>query len=125
MIMIMLTIEEIQNGILIPLRDVVTRLPVSRAVRIRLRDFRMHFGNPLGMTLHEFEVRSNSTEGIVLTQEEFRQFSSSDMQIIDGSIELEIQWGERTEKLLVECVDATLWELSSESDDIMALIAEE
>jgi hypothetical protein len=85
----------------------------------------MHFGNPLGMTLHEFEVRSNSTEGIVLTQEEFRQFASSDMQIIDGSIELEIQWGERTEKLLVECVDATLWELSSESDDIMALIAEE
>ena len=125
MIMIMLTIEEIQNGILIPLRDVVTRLPVSRAVRIRLRDFRMHFGNPLGMTLHEFEVRSNSTEGIVLTQEEFRQFSSSDMQIIDGSIELEIQWGERIEKLLVECVDATLWELSSDSDDIMALIAEE
>ncbi len=125
MIMIMLTIEEIQNGILIPLRDVVTRLPVSRAVRIRLRDFRMHFGNPLGMTLHEFEVRSNSTEGIVFTREEFRQFASSDIQIIDGSIELEIQWGERTEKLLVECVDATLWELSSESDDIMALIAEE
>jgi len=77
------------------------------------------------MTLHEFEVRSNSTEGIVLTREEFRQFASSDIQIIDGSIELEIQWGERTEKLLVECVDATLWELSSESDDIMALIAEE
>jgi hypothetical protein len=47
------------------------------------------------------------------------------MQIIDGSIELEIQWGERIEKLLVECVDATLWELSSDSDDIMALIAEE
>lgn len=125
MIMITLTIEEIRNGILIPLRDVVTRLPVSRAVRIRLRDFRMHFGNPLGMTLHEFESRSNSTEGIVLTREEFSQFASSDMQIIDGSIELEIQWGERTEKLLVECVDATLWELSSESDDVMELIAEE
>jgi hypothetical protein len=77
------------------------------------------------MTLHEFEIRSNSTEGIVLTREEFSQFASSDMQIIDGSIELEIQWGERTEKLLVECVDATLWELSSESDDVMELIAEE
>jgi len=122
--MIVVTIDEFRNGVLIPLREVVSRLPVSRTVGIRLRDFRMHFGNPLGMTLQEFETRSNSIEGIVLTPEAFCQFASSDMQIIDGSIELDIQWGERTEKLMVECVDATMWELSSESDDVMALIAE-
>ncbi len=123
--MTMVTIDEIRNGTLIPLRDILIRLPISRAVRVRLRDFRMHVGHPLGMPLQEFENRSSSPDGIVLTQEEFGAFAASDMQIVDGLIELEIQSGGKTEKLLVECVDATLWELSSESDGVMALIAEE
>ncbi|XZE34917.1 hypothetical protein SH501x_000391 [Pirellulaceae bacterium SH501] len=123
--MITITIDEIRGGVLIPLRDVVARLPINQVLRIRLRDFQMHYGQPLGMTLQDFESRTSSKEGIVLTSEEFNMFAALDMQIIDGQIELEIQCGEKSEKLLVECVDATLWELSSESDEVMRLIANE
>ncbi len=87
--MTMITIDELRRGTLIPLQDVVARLPINQTRRIRLRDFQNQLGHPLEMTLQGLESRTKS-------KQVFESFAASDMQIIDGQIELEIQCGERT-----------------------------
>jgi hypothetical protein len=120
-----ITIDDKRNGILLPLADIAKRLPISQAVRIRLRDFRLQFGAPLGMTLREFEDGTKTSEGLVLSPESFSTLAAADMQMIDGTIEFDLCIDGKKTRLLVECIDASLWELTSESNEVMAMVTKE
>ena len=111
------------DGVLLPLRELVRRMPIAYAKTIRLRDFRLHFGQPLGLATIDFENRTKTVEGIILDNESFLRFAYTNMQIIDGSIEVVIKLLHGEVLLLVECIDATRWEFSSESSEVLDLIA--
>jgi hypothetical protein len=117
-----ITIDERINGVLVPLREVIYRLPIGQARTVRLRTFRMHYGQPFGLSLLEFEKRTQSDEGLVLDSDSFQRFAATEMQIIDGTIELDIKLQDCFAQLVVECIDASQWELSSESSDVIGMI---
>ena len=71
----------------------------------------------------DFENRTKSVDGLVLDSESFLRFASTDMQIIDGVIEVDVRLENGEAQLVVECIDATQWELSSESSEVMTMIA--
>lgn len=116
-------ITETLNGVLVPLRDLLHRLPLDQAKTIRLRDFRMHYGVPLGLGLQDFEEKTKSLDGIILDKESFTRFASAELQIIDGTIEVDLRIQDEDINLLIECIDATEWELSSESCEVLRLIS--
>lgn len=118
----MIIINTKQNGVLVPLSEFVRQLPLERANKIILRDFRMHFGWPLGLCVRDFEEKTKSHTGIVLDSESFVRLAYTDMQIIDGTIEVYFRLEGGDAVLLIECVDATQWELSSASSEVVSLL---
>jgi len=116
-----ITIDDRTGGVLIPLGEVVRGIPWRQAGRIRLHDFRLHVGRPLGMAAAEFEALTRTPGGLVLDGESFGRLVSTDMQIIDGMIEFDLVVDGTAARLTVECIDATQWEISSDSIDVAAM----
>lgn len=119
-----LQIDRKHNGILVPLSDVVRILPVSQVSSVVLKDFRLHFGSPLGIPLQEFELRTKAHDGLLLNSKAFEDFAKTNMQIIDGTIIFDLRTTGGNGRLIVECIDASIWELSADSAETVELLNE-
>jgi hypothetical protein len=113
--MLTITVTEYEDGVLLSLKELVSRLPLEYAKAFRLKDFRVHYGWPLGLSMIEFENLTTTPTGLALDVNRFKELLKSEFQIIDGEIEIELSSDGEQQLLTLECIDATCWQVSTES----------
>jgi hypothetical protein len=84
----------------------------------------MHYGRPLGMSLNEFETMTTMPTGLTLKLSEFKELLNSAFQVIDGEIEIELLSDGEPQMLTLECIDATCWQISTESNWVEKMLCE-
>jgi hypothetical protein len=114
-------VKSLNGGVLITLREVVRRLGDPVAAYWSLKDIAFISRFPLDGDVFEFEERTRSPQGVIMSQEEFMNFISLDFQLADGTV-----YGFGCEPdggfLEVSCVDSSFWEIDTDSAHILKLL---
>jgi hypothetical protein len=112
------TIREIVGGVLIPLIQVVNRLPAINYQFVVFKDMRFTSGLLLGLPVPDFERLSRDfTGGFVIAKQDFERVLTADVQVRDGIVEFVGMCG--LTLLRIECVDASQWDISTEQADVL------
>ena len=126
--MSMFVVDELENGVLLSLPSLRRRLPLSRDLDWVFHNIALHpVGSriqPFGLLIPEFERLTHAPEGYRATQREFDKFLGLDIQLIDGKIACYSSEERHRPLLTVECVDSTLWEISTQSTEMARKLVE-
>lgn len=108
------------GNILVPLSELLAKIPVHDIELWGIR-WLTYVGAvpPLGISIQEFEKLTATLEkGLLLGKRDFELLLKPDHQIIDGIFDGYINFDGRPPKLTIECVDSTLWEVTTDASDI-------
>lgn len=112
-------IRELHNGVLVPLKDVVQRLPRVVATTWCFRHIQVHVGWPFGLTVHEFErLTRERADGYCVTDDAMRAFLEAEIQVVDGEIDAIAEDGTRL--FTLENEDSSQWEIHTENPALIA-----
>lgn len=108
------------GGILVPLAVLLERLSFAQVSVWVFRHVRLHRGQPFGYSLVDFERMSAETAGIHIPCSAISQVTTPDFQMIDGEIHGFAQEVDTKPLLRIECLDASQWEVSTDSSQLAA-----
>lgn len=117
----MFTISDLEGGILISLREVIQRLGVPVAAYWSLKDINFISRFPLEGDVFEFEKRSRSSHGVIMTQDEFIKFIDLDFQLADGMVEA-ADCKPDGDFLKITCVDSSYWEIETNAEGLLKIL---
>jgi hypothetical protein len=113
-------VREFLGGILIPLREVVAKLPIN-FLFVAFRDVEFSSGFIFGLPVPEFERLSHDLNGgFVISSRDFDRFLEIDIQMIDGTIEFIGLDG--IVMLKLECIDSSQWEITTGLNEIATIL---
>lgn len=113
-------VNEKVSGTLLPLADLIERMPFDDITSWRFRDIYLHgYGRPFGLTFDEFEGASRQLPGgFEVTDDEFRAFLEADFQIIDGIIEAWANGPPPRCVVCFDCEDSSQWEITTDRPEL-------
>ena len=74
----------------------------------------------MGIATLEFEKKTEMQDGFLVSRTEFEEIARSEMQLVDGDLEITLQGNIGT--VLVQCCDSTFWEILTTSNEIKNLL---
>ena len=115
-------VRDKRDGVLITLESLLGKLPPIQARSYCIRNFRLHYGTPLGLNAIEFEKQTATPQGLCLDADQFQSLISSDFQITEGEIEMLLPPSMGSGSATIACVDASQWDISTQSKDLEAAL---
>ena len=128
---LMILDEDEQNaGVVIPLKDIVRRLPLARVHAWLVKDLEGMGTAPFAIEMAAFETLTiNLQYGVLLTSSELAVFQDPGVQVTDGEftgLTLERLTTATTlydlQLLTLRCVDSSFWECESDDEEILETV---
>jgi hypothetical protein len=121
-------VGELEDGALLSLSSLRRRLPLPTDLDWVFHNVQLNpIGSriqPFGFFIPDFERLTHAPGGYRATQREFDEFLGLDIQFIDGRIAGYSSAEPHRPLLTLECIDSSLWKISTQSTEIAGKLVE-
>lgn len=119
-------IDELFEGVLIPLRQLLSRVVTCEPYCCSMRNLTVRGQVPFSLDVATFEKLTNYMDlGFIISHQELMAFAESDIEIQDGTFNFYrviTECIDGSPYLELHCLDSSFWEIVTDSEELIRIL---